>query len=339
VQYGGITGGLSKIVRDEGIKGLYRGLSPTLFALLPNWAVYFTVYEKLKIAIGTRFPPEKAQSAGVHMAAAAGAGAATMMITNPIWVVKTRIQTQNMGVKMGANGTTAMYKGTIDALVRIGREEGLAGLYSGFLPSLLGVMHVVIQFPLYEQMKQSFAKAHNNEMDKLTPAELIVASAVSKMAASTATYPHEVIRSHMHVAGSGAGFTEFANTCKAVFREEGARGFYRGCLTNLIRTTPAAAATFTSFEVINRKLRAWADTPSFTEREAVQRAVVEARKKEKRERLMATKKVAVVGGGEVGGEPLLPPELPFARAADATRFAALSDIGRDSYKDNNKTGK
>lgn len=276
--YGGISGGLAKIVRDEGFKGLYRGLSPTLFALLPNWAVYFSVYERLKISIGSRVSPENSQSAGVHMAAAAGAGAATMLITNPIWVVKTRIQTQHMGVKMGANGSTKLYKGTIDALVRIAREEGIGGLYSGFLPSLLGVMHVVIQFPLYEKMKYSFAnRRHNRETDELTAGELIVASALSKMVASTATYPHEVVRSHMHVAGSGA-LKDFTATCGAIMREEGLSGFYRGCVTNLLRTTPAAAATFTSFEVINRHIREWADAPSAEERAVAARIEAEERR-------------------------------------------------------------
>lgn len=254
------------------MRGLYRGLTPTLVALLPNWAVYFTAYERLKTAIGSRVAPEWSTSAGVHMAAAAGAGAATMLITNPLWVIKTRLQTQNMGIRMGASGNPALYRGTLDALMRIAREEGVTGLYSGLGPSLLGVMHVVIQFPLYEGIKAHFAaKNPDRREDTLNLYELILASATSKMVASTATYPHEVVRSRMHIAGTGA-FTGFARTCRQIMAEDGIQGFYRGCVTNLLRTTPAAAVTFTSFELINRQLRHWAETPPPPPAPGMQRA-------------------------------------------------------------------
>ncbi|KAL4529421.1 hypothetical protein Ndes2526A_g04210 [Nannochloris sp. 'desiccata'] len=270
-QYYGISGGLSRILRDEGFRGLYRGLTPSLFALLPNWAVYFTTYERFKVAISNHVRPEWKASPGVHMAAAAGAGAATMLITNPLWVVKTRLQTQNMGIKMGRGTNSALYKGTADALIRIAKEEGIAGLYSGLGPSFLGVMHVVIQFPLYEEIKRRMSNKNGNEGDhhKLSMAELVLASAGSKMVASTATYPHEVVRSRMHISGTGA-FSGLAKTCRQVFLEDGLRGFYHGCLTNLIRTTPAAAVTFTSFELLNRRLRAWAAEPNREERAAIE---------------------------------------------------------------------
>jgi solute carrier family 25 folate transporter 32 len=44
---------------------------------------------------------------------------------------------------------------------------------------------------------------------------------------------------------------------KKISVEEGVAGFYRGCATNLLRTTPAAVITFTSFELILRKLQVW----------------------------------------------------------------------------------
>lgn len=56
----------------------------------------------------------------------------TMCATNPLWVIKTRLQTQHMGLNAQrtlGKGVAPLYKGTTDAFLRIAREEGLPGLY------------------------------------------------------------------------------------------------------------------------------------------------------------------------------------------------------------------
>uniref|UniRef100_A0A7S0UNE0 Mitochondrial carrier protein n=1 Tax=Polytomella parva TaxID=51329 RepID=A0A7S0UNE0_9CHLO len=257
----GILGGLSQIVKTEGTVGLYKGLGPTLAALLPNWAVYFTVYGKLKSVLMNEEEANQKPKPLIHLSAAAVAGAATMLVTNPFWVVKTRMQTQDLRLTIGGRAVTPRhpYKSTFDALKRIWIEERFAGLYSGLAPSLFGVFHVGIQFPLYESLKSATAERnHNGNEDELNAIELVAASAAAKMVASFATYPHEVVRSYMHVSGLGP-LGGMLDTVKMLWKEDGLRSLYRGCATNLLRTTPAAAVTFTSFEMIARTIRGLAE--------------------------------------------------------------------------------
>lgn len=63
---------------------------------------------------------------GMHMLAAAEAGVLTLMMTNPIWVVKTRLCLQYSGENIAEN---MRYRGMVDGLSKIYKNEGFKGLY------------------------------------------------------------------------------------------------------------------------------------------------------------------------------------------------------------------
>ncbi|KAJ2769110.1 hypothetical protein IWQ57_003246 [Coemansia nantahalensis] len=240
--YAGTADALRRIAGEEGVRGLYRGLTPMVMGYLPTWGIYFTVYEALKRRL--RGPP-----AAVQMAAAMGAGATTSLVTNPIWVLKARFMTQSAF-------TDYRYTGVWHAVRVIHAAEGWRGFYKGLGSSLLGVAHVAVQFPLYERLKGALdADGSGGPAARPDSLRILAASATSKMVASSVTYPHEVIRTRLqNQVALPHKYRGILHAARLIYAEEGVRAFYHGLPTNLIRTVPASMMTLLTYELLMRVL-------------------------------------------------------------------------------------
>jgi solute carrier family 25 folate transporter 32 len=221
------------------------------------------------------------------------AGASSTMVTNPIWVIKTRLMSQTSRKSSASNDARPPwhYRSTFDAAKKMYRTEGVLSFYSGLTPALLGLTHVAVQFPAYEYLKTKFTgqgMGMSAEGDSRSHwMGVLSASVLSKIMASSATYPHEVIRTRLQtqqrsMPSSSSEYAAFrgglegsenhgpaiiaktkatiprykgiVTTFKTILREEGWRAFYAGMGTNMMRAVPAATTTMLAYEFTMKHL-------------------------------------------------------------------------------------
>ncbi|TNY17864.1 putative flavin-adenine dinucleotide transporter [Rhodotorula diobovata] len=194
---GNISWGLREIVRTGGARALYRGLTPNLVGNASSWGSYFLWYTMLKARMDGG--KDHKLSAGQHLLASATSGVITAVLTNPIWVVKTRMFTTQAGQDKA-------YRGVTHGLATLAREEGLRGMAKGLTLAIVGVSNGAIQFMAYEEMKKRRvelrrkrlgAGASDEEVKTLSNLEYILMSGSAKLVAIAITYPYQVVRSRI----------------------------------------------------------------------------------------------------------------------------------------------
>jgi solute carrier family 25 folate transporter 32 len=289
--YRGMLGTGRTIIRQDGLVGLYRGLGPMMLGYLPTWAIYMSVYDYSKAYYSRNgWHTTDMDKYLSNVFSAVSAGACSTVATNPIWVIKTRLMSQVSRTAGHGNHTPWHYNSATDAAIKMFKSEGVGAFYSGLTPALLGLTHVAIQFPLYELFKKRFTGLemgeNSEEGGEFTWERMfgvLAATVISKGCATTATYPHEVLRTRLQTqqrhyspeGNNGVSSTSHSQgvstakrvgnsdgsvyrpryqgvvqTFKVILREEGWQAFYSGMGTNLIRAIPAAMTTMLTYETV-----------------------------------------------------------------------------------------
>jgi solute carrier family 25 thiamine pyrophosphate transporter 19 len=209
-------------------------------------AVQFTTYRTTTQLLHTALGPDHAlpQSAESFIAGAVG-GAAATAATYPLDLLRTRF---------AAQGNDKVYTSLLRAIRQIHREEGAQGFFRGLGPGLAQIVpYMGVFFAVYETLRPSLSG-----LGLPFSSGGAVAGTVASVLAKTGTFPLDLVRKRIQVQGPTRGRYVHKNipeyyggtvaAVRAILRNEGVRGLYRGLTVSLVKAAPASAVTMWTYE-------------------------------------------------------------------------------------------
>ncbi|KAK0668939.1 putative mitochondrial folate transporter/carrier [Cercophora samala] len=249
------------------LASLYRGLTPNLIGNATSWASFFFFKNNVERGILYLKSPPLSQPTTTSTStsnekptlsppdfflASLAAGALTQIITNPIWVLKTRMVSSDAGTK-GA------YPHMLAGAIHLFQTEGFRGFYRGLGVGMLAVSHGAVQFAVYDPLKKIYSARHQERKEgDMSNEATVVLSTIAKLIAGGATYPLQVLRSRLQGYEAEERFGRgIKGVVRQLWREEGLRGFYRGVVPGVVRVLPATWVTFLVYENVRFYLPRW----------------------------------------------------------------------------------
>lgn len=240
-----------KVVRGEGAVGLYRGLLPQLVGVAPEKAIKLTMNDLVRGIFRDK------TTGGItlmeEVVAGGCAGASQVIFTNPLEIVKIRLQVQGEAVKLNP-GFIRVGAGSIV------KELGFKGLYKGAGACLLrDIPFSSIYFTAYSHLKTDCfheGRLVDGQKKKLSPLELLSAGAIAGMPASYLATPADVIKTRLQVVPRPGQqtYTGIMDAAKKIYAQEGFVAFFKGGPARVLRSSPQFGVTLLSYELIQRFL-------------------------------------------------------------------------------------
>ncbi|ESK95973.1 peroxisomal membrane protein pmp47b [Moniliophthora roreri MCA 2997] len=235
-------------IEKEGIIGLYSGLSSSLLAIAVTNGVYYYFYERTRGFILKSRVGSKGLSTAESMLTGLIAGSATTILSNPFWVIQTSQAVQTMDSNPQQKIVTRL--GFFQAIRNIIAKSGLQGFWRGIGPALILTVNPVIQYTVFEQLKNFLVKRRTAKLRAagavavavLSDFDFFVLGALSKLVATLTTYPYIVVKSRLQ-----AGHVKYKSSMdglNTIIREEGLGGLWKGAGSKLAQSVLTAALLF-----------------------------------------------------------------------------------------------
>ncbi|XP_060175949.1 uncharacterized protein LOC132606449 [Lycium barbarum] len=229
---------LNGILKSEGVVGLYRGIGAMGLGAGPAHAVYFSVYEICK----KKFSGGNPNNSAAHAISGVFATTASDAVFTPMDTVKQRLQLSD-----------SPYKGVLDCIKRVLKEEGFKAFFASYKTTvLMNAPYTAVHFATYEAAKLGLSGVSpENASDE----RLIVhatAGAAAGASAALVTTPLDVVKTQLQCQGI-CGCDRFksgsiGDVFRIVVKKDGYTGLMRGWMPRMLFHAPAAAICWSTYE-------------------------------------------------------------------------------------------
>lgn len=227
---------IKDIFQRYGIRGFYNGLESAIYGMAMTNFVYYYFYDWTTNSFKRIFQHDRLSTVE-SMFTGAIAGCATATASNPVWIANTRMT------------ITKSHKSTLTQILEIIEKEGVTSLFHGIKPSLALVANPIIQYTVFEKLKNLVLSNSKSDKKTLTPGLAFLFGAIGKLLATGSTYPYITVRTRLHLEnekkpGNNDSFFK-------IVKREGISGLYNGVGYKLTQSILTAAFLFYFKEGLN----------------------------------------------------------------------------------------
>ncbi|EIW77176.1 mitochondrial carrier [Coniophora puteana RWD-64-598 SS2] len=274
---------LVKTWKNEGIRGLYRGLPAPVVGAMAENASLFLVYSELQNLIRwvTARPMSQDPTLAQLSLAGAGAGAFTSFVLTPIELIKCKMQVQMLAPSTSPAGpgsaaatatlgvpTRRVLPGPISVFMSVLRQEGLRGLWLGQTGTLIRetggcaswfACKEYVGLKLIQRRARKSSSPVELGRKDILPWESAVSGACAGAVFNLSLFPADSVKSAMQTEeelrprAPGVPRPTFLGTAKDMWRAQGIRGLYAGCGITVARSIPSSAVIFLIYDGLNRQ--------------------------------------------------------------------------------------
>ncbi|XP_074268204.1 mitochondrial carrier protein CoAc1 [Silene latifolia] len=265
----GVYRSLKKVLKNEGIQGLYKGNGASVIRIIPYAALHFMAYERYRYWLYDNCPSLGTGSI-VDLLAGSAAGGTAVLCTYPLDLARTKLAYQvvdsrsNFGTSTGFSRSSASYIGIRDVFRKVYNEGGARGLYRGVGPTLVGILpYAGLKFYIYEELKRKVPEEHQKSIILR-----LSCGALAGLFGQTFTYPLDVVRRQMQVENLQGNGIRYRNTIEGltgIINSQGWRQLFAGLSINYIKVVPSVAIGFTTYDI----MKSWLNLTPHHKRPAI----------------------------------------------------------------------